>query len=175
MADEFLYGEVPEHFVPPGLLAKGKAAFDYCIRRYGDGGRPLRLRWLKNDKGDYGFAKIGGLLKELGGKRVDRLERSYFREVETIYGVVRHRSFSEKSPGPSIFVTVETPIGKIARTVGHEFYHWRYSAPGLSKEADEKAAEAFGVRVEKEMGEEAAHEADEKWRAKFREVQSRRK
>jgi hypothetical protein len=115
------------------------------------------------------------VLRELGGEKVDRLERSHSEEPGAVYGFVRNRSPLEKSPGPSLFVTVETPVEQIAKIVGHEFYHWRYSRPGLSNATDEAAADAFGVRVEKEMEQEAAREADKKWRASYRELQLRKK
>lgn len=172
MTEEF-YGEVPEHFVAPEPLARGKAAFDFCLRHYGDASQPLKLRWIRKSESDYHFAKLGDLIQELGGEKVSRLERGYETEPEPVLGFVRARIITKERSG-SVFVATETPIERIIRVVGHEFYHARYSPLGYSNDADENAANRFGERVEREMAEAAAREADEKWRERFRQVQRKR-
>jgi choline kinase len=130
---------------------------------------------MRNDKADYAFAKIGDILKELGGEKVDFVEESYGELSKAVYGFVRNRSFSEKDAGTSIFIAAETPVDRIVKVVGHEFYHFRYSPPGITNAEDEKAADDFGLRIEREMQEAAREEATQEWCRKFREVQSRRK
>jgi hypothetical protein len=172
MSEEFLYGEVPEHFVDRELLRLGKEAFEFCVRQYGDGNRPLRLRWIRKSETDYLYAQVLDNLAKLGGEKVDRLERSY-EKIESIYGLVRNRLTGKKEKSGSIFVAAETPVSMIVRVVGHEFYHWKYSPPGFSNETDEQAANKFGERIEREMAEAARAEAMEKWRQRYRELRKK--
>jgi len=173
LAEDCYYGEVPEHHVPPDLLTLGKETFEFCLRHYGNSDPPLKLRWVRKDKADYHYAKILDNIKKLGGEKMDRLERGYIEESEPILGLVRHRLFSEERP-KSVFVAAETPVSMIIQVVGHEFYHARYS-PGYASEADEKAADKFGERVEQEMSEAEKKKAMENWKRQYREIELRKK
>jgi len=179
---EALYGELPEKFVDPELVRLGRQAFDFCLARYGDDGREIRLRWMKKDASLHVFSQLEETAKKigaLGGRPApERMERGYIEEDDAgvLSGLTRMRLTGEKSK--SNFINADTPVDKIVGLVGHEFYHFRFSLLAITPDqvaADECAADAFGARIEKEMGEEAAREADEKWRARFREIQSRRK
>lgn len=172
MTEEFLYGEVPERYVPSDLLALGKETFEFCLRRYGDGGHPIELRWVKKSESDYHFAKMLDAIQELAGNKVDRLERSY-EQTEPVYGFVRNRVTTKERSG-SVFVAAETPIEIIVKVIGHEFYHWRYSPAGYSDEADETAANSFGERVLQEMREAAHAEEMERWRQRYRELERKK-
>jgi hypothetical protein len=173
------YGEVDRDFVlrrHPELLRQAEQTFEFCLKRYGTGGRKIELRWIRPDAATYHFAKAREILEEIITGNPADLAAAGYLESEEIYGGVRTRLTRPDEPGP-IFISVDVPLDKIQGTTGHEFYHARFSPGCMTAQqtaADEKAADEFGKRVVREMASEARRESDERWRRRFREYSSRR-
>ena len=44
------YGEIPEKSVDPTLVKAAREMLDFCLDRYGTGGRQIRMKWISRDK-----------------------------------------------------------------------------------------------------------------------------
>jgi hypothetical protein len=74
-----------------------------------------------------------------------------------------------------IFISVENTLGRISWVIAHEFYHARFSPICVHRDPqDEKAADEFAERIEREMREAGATGEKEKWRRRFQEITSKR-
>jgi len=173
LSEKDLYGEELEKFVPPEVVQQARAVLEFCLARYGtDGRQPPKLRWMRKDKCLHGLSVLKDVAEKnvelRGGPKSERLERGHTEEDPEfdLRGYVRMRLSGEK--GKSIFINADTTPRRVIETVAHEFYHWRFSP-------DERRADEFGKRIEREMAEVARREAEEKWIAEFREIQSRKK
>ena len=172
MAEE-LYGEIPEHLVDPAKVKAARETFDFCLDRYGSGSRDIRLKFLSRGKYDYAIARtLEGIQEIFGGKKRAYVDRGYLELDEKVDGVTLAKWTEPDRIGP-LFVAVETPLERIPFVTAHEFYHARFSEGRIAPQliaADEKAANSFGERVEREMAEEEKREADERWWTRYREV-----
>jgi hypothetical protein len=170
---KFYYGEVDEKDVDPELVRRATAALDFCKRRYGGGTDSPRIRWMHKDRTAHAFAKLRDVVRQLYGEEIRYDQRAYQESDESWGGFVRPGLETERPK--IIFISVENTLGRILWVIAHEFYHARFSPMCMHRDPqDEKAADEFAERIEREMREAKREKETEEWRRKYRELQSQR-
>ena len=176
MSAEHLYGQIDEDLVDPERVRLARETFEFCLKKYGSGGRKIKLLWMKEGSDHFGIAKIREVIREaFGGQKTDSLERGYEVRDEEVDGFVRARLSRPEEPGP-IYIRSEAPIEKIGFIMAHEYFHAAFSQPcllAMQTEEDEARANVFARRVVNEMAEQKQREADERWRKRYREISGR--